>query len=124
MSTGNLILVVENEPGTARLMTIILEAAGYTVQHTADGQAALKLIAAIDPALMILDIHLPAMSGWKVLEALGAEKLAHLPVLVMSADILAESDAKAYNICAYLDKPFVPDKLLEVVQQCIAGTYR
>ncbi len=119
MTTKPLILLVENEPGTAKLLRLLLEGAGYATIYTSHGRAGIEMAAQEQPNLIILDVHLPEMTGWDVIRGLNAQGLSHLPVMVMSADITAEQDAEAFSICAYMHKPFVPDELLATIKRCV-----
>ena len=66
----NQILVVEDEPSLARLLSRILTTAGYSVTEAATGTAALRSVRAADPDLILLDLILPDMRGESVLTEL------------------------------------------------------
>src|SRR3989441_512161 len=81
------ILVVEDNADTAALLRDLLEGEGYEVETAATGEAAFEALAvAPDIDLMVLDLMLPGMSGYEVIERLRAQaELSDLPILVLSA---------------------------------------
>ena len=64
---GPLILVVEDEPGIASILTAYLQRDGLRAQHAADGLEGLRLFRQLRPDLVLLDIHLPGMDGLDLL---------------------------------------------------------
>jgi len=79
------ILLVEDEPAIVDFMERMLRRAGYTVRAVMDGAAALAALNADVPAVMILDLGLPKVSGWALLEHLRRAQIA-LPVIVLTAN--------------------------------------
>ena len=67
------ILVVEDEPNVRKLVVVNLIQRGYRVVEAENGQGAWKQLNAQKPALMILDIKLPDMMGWEILDQYGDE---------------------------------------------------
>ena len=79
------IVLIEDEEDMVTLLTNILTAAGYTVRSALDGVAGLQLIHNEKPALVLLDMMLPRLNGFGVLEKLHEEKLLpDLPVIIIS----------------------------------------
>jgi CheY-like chemotaxis protein len=112
------VLIIEDEEDIRLLTRVILEGAGHRVTEAATGEAALVAMRQEVPDLVLLDIRLPGIDGWEVLEAFNAEPAwLKVPVVVMSAhssgDALAR--AKAMGITSYLLKPFTRDDLLAAV---------
>lgn len=62
------ILVVEDDADVAMALRTLLTRAGYEVLAAADGRAGLRRLFADDPDLMVLDVGLPGLDGWQVLE--------------------------------------------------------
>jgi two-component system OmpR family response regulator len=103
------ILIVEDEPHIGIGLKFNCEADGYDATLVADGPSALKLFRD-DPRafdLVILDLMLPEMSGYKVLETLRAQHV-DVPVLILSARTLSEDRVRSFDLGAdqYLMKPF------------------
>ena len=108
------VLVVDDEPGIVAIVQTNLEAEGYSVVAAADGEEALRRVQEEHPDLVILDVMMPVMDGWQVLERLERdEKTAGLPVIMLTAkaqdeDILQGLEQGAVE---YMTKPFYPEDL-------------
>jgi CheY-like chemotaxis protein len=80
------ILIVDDNIDSQQILTKILTSAGYQTVICADGQEAMKSIEANPPALVLLDLMMPRVSGFEVVTRLqSSEKTRHIPVIVMSA---------------------------------------
>ncbi len=108
------ILVADDDPHIRRLVAEILHDEGYPVLTAADGQQALVLIRTRAPALVLLDLQMPLLSGWEVLDRLRAEGI-HVPVVFMTAAYRARAEAQRHEADGFLAKPFEVDELLAVV---------
>ena len=107
-----LVLVIDDEPQIRRLLTVTLEANGYRVLAAASGQEGVVLAALDRPAVVILDLGLPGLSGQEVLGRL--REWSDTPVLILSvqddeAGKVAALDAGADD---YVTKPFNTSELL------------
>ena len=118
------ILVVEDEKNVRKLVTVNLIQRGYTVLEAENGQKALNYLNQQKPALLILDIKLPDISGWDILDQLAALPglSTTLPVLVMTATPVDQNTVLSQypNIVEILVKPFNTDKLIVAVQRAIS----
>jgi DNA-binding response OmpR family regulator len=114
--TNKKILIVDDEPLILRVLGIKLRVAGYEVITALNGQQALELIDSARPDIMLLDIVMPGMDGFQVLQKL--RPLSDLPVIAFSAR--PESARKALSLGAndFLAKPFDLDELLMRIQGC------
>jgi two-component system, chemotaxis family, chemotaxis protein CheY len=110
------ILVVDDDLAIRQAITMILESEDYRVATAADGLEALDRIAELNPAVVLLDLQMPVLTGWEVLKRL-AEEGATVPVVVMTAGYRAQAEAATYNAAGYLAKPFELDDVLEVVRR-------
>jgi CheY-like chemotaxis protein len=81
------ILLIEDEPDLREILAMALERVGYTVATASNGWEALQfLYSGNRPALVLSDLHMPVMSGWRFIEHLHADPdLQEIPVVVMSA---------------------------------------
>ena len=117
--TAPLVLVVEDDLPLARLMEALLESAGYRVRRAGDGQSALETIHAARPALVLLDLTLPKLDGWGVLERLRPDEQAP-PVILLTGDARAGRQAEEAGAAATILKPFDIDELLATIEQLLA----
>ncbi|EME97837.1 response regulator transcription factor [Streptomyces mobaraensis NBRC 13819 = DSM 40847] len=110
------ILVVEDDADLALALRVLLERAGHTVIPADDGREALRLLFAERPALVILDIGLPELDGWEVLER--TRDLSDLPVLLLTARGAETDRVRGLRSGAddYLPKPFGNEELLARVE--------
>lgn len=116
MSSGAIILIVDDEIQIRRFLRITLEANGYRVHETETGQAALAKAAQLRPDLIILDLGLPDLDGLAVLHRL--REWTKTPVIILSVrdtdrDKVAALDSGADD---YLTKPFSVDELMARVR--------
>jgi DNA-binding response OmpR family regulator len=110
------ILLVEDEPELARLVTRELEAAGYEPRHAADGAAALRAFETEPPDLVVLDWMLPGMDGLEVLRRL--RQTSAVPVLMLTARAEEVDRVIGLEVGAddYLTKPFGMRELIARVR--------
>jgi phosphoserine phosphatase RsbU/P len=109
MSEPPRILVVDDTPHNVMLLEDLLTARGYAVETAADGVEALAKMEASPPDLVLLDIMMPRLNGYQVLERLRQDAaLRHIPVVVISAIDELESVVRCLELGAedYLPKPF------------------
>ncbi len=87
------ILVVDDDADIRETLGMVLEAEGYTVAYAANGKQALEAIEARHPRLVFLDLMMPVMSGWEVLETLGRDGgPAHPAVVLITASTALPTD--------------------------------
>lgn len=112
------ILVVDDDPSIRELLTAQLQLAGHDVTVATDGQAALDAVGRHAPDAMVVDVMMPGVNGWQVLEALGAAPGGRqFPVVVLSARDLRDDVRRGYELgaSAVLAKPYDADELLSVL---------
>jgi CheY-like chemotaxis protein len=119
------VLVVEDEADLLFTVSLTLELAGYAVMKAASGEEALEVMAAEVPDAVVLDLRLPGIDGWEVLNRL--QEMGHFPatpVVLLSAQVDAATAARAVELgChAHLAKPFRPAELTRVVGDLLAPT--
>jgi CheY-like chemotaxis protein len=108
------VLVVEDDPSSAELLSVQLEMLGYSVDCAFDGNRAVSMACSGDYATMILDLNLPEFDGVEVLRILRARKLKRPPkVIVVSGDVQRTrvQELNVEHIDAYLTKPVDLDAL-------------
>ena len=110
------VLVVDDEEGIRVLCRVNLELGGYDVVEAEDGIRALEQARATRPDLIFLDLAMPRMDGWEVLEGLKEDPAtASIPVILLTAKTSEEDQMKGWaeGILEYLPKPFNPQLLVE-----------
>lgn len=111
------ILVVDDEPAILDMIVELLSYEGYDVVATSQGSVALARAKADPPALILLDLMMPGMSGWQVIDALKASPQTRaIPIVVLSARRDLPATAKELGIATFLTKPFDIDELLAIVR--------
>jgi DNA-binding response OmpR family regulator len=110
------VLVVEDDKDIALALRLLLSRSGYTVEHAADGRAGLRLVHELRPDLVLLDIGLPSMDGWQVLERV--RDISDVPVLLLTAHGQESEKVRGLRGGAddYLTKPFANSELLARVE--------
>src|SRR4029450_13554139 len=105
------LLVVEDDPDIALALRLLFSRAGYEVAHAGDGRTGLKEAYAEHPDLVVLDVGLPEMDGWQVLERL--RDVSDVPVLVLTAHGQEAEKVRGLRGGAddYLTKPFANNEL-------------
>jgi DNA-binding response OmpR family regulator len=111
------ILVVEDESKLAESLRAALTKAGYTIDLASDGESALDYARAYEYDLVLLDVMLPGVDGFQVLERLRAKRF-RAPVLMLTAREDTASKVKGLDIGAddYVAKPFELEELLARVR--------
>lgn len=106
------ILVVDDEPQIRRALRAGLRANGYDVELAEDGESALTSAASNPPAVVILDLEMPVVDGFEVIENLRS--WSDVPIIVLSAHAAERDKVRALDLGAddYLTKPFGMDELL------------
>lgn len=113
------ILVVEDTPAMAQLTLLTLKRGGFEGTHVEDGETAIAFLKDKLPHLILLDLNLPGLSGWDVMEFLvktyGTGKV---PVIVTTAygDNANRVIGKLQDIYKYMVKPFKPLDLIATIE--------
>ena len=116
------ILVVDDEMDLVEMVSLRLEANNFEVLKAYDGQVGLDLARTDKPDLVILDLMLPKLEGYKVCRMLKFdEKYKHIPIILFTAKT-QESDKKLgedVGADAYVTKPFEPNELLSKIKELL-----
>ena len=119
---GKRVLVIEDFEVIQRLVEVILTAAGVEVVTRADGISGLAATLDEPPDLLVLDIALPRMDGWDLLDHLNDIMPDRpFPILVLTAHAAESDRRRAYEagVDAFMPKPFRPDDLRRVVTRML-----
>ncbi len=112
------ILVVDDQPSIRNILEAALTDAGAEVVSAVDGNDALRRVQDAPPDLILLDLSMPGLDGWAVLERLRSSSLSHdIPVVLETSadDYPSFARARQSGVAAFLSKPF---RLAEVVETC------
>jgi DNA-binding response OmpR family regulator len=122
--TSKRILVVDDDIDVLRSISKTLEKAGYCVEQACNGREAMEHIWHAKPDLVVLDVVMPGLNGWDILQAIrGNENTATLPVIMLTVLSQDQHVAQGWNLGAdfYLTKPFAPADLVDVVKRLLLG---
>ena len=109
------ILIADDEPHIRRILQFLLEQAGYEIATAADGRQAVDLLARYKPDLVLLDVMMPHLDGFAVLQQIRADReTQRLPVIMLTARDESKARVKGLKGGAndYVAKPFDHDELL------------
>ena len=120
------VLVVDDEPDIVLFAQVNLELHGHEVRTAADGEAALAAVEDERPDAMVLDVMMPNLDGWGVLERLKAHadpEVRTIPVVMLTALDTDHDQARGgiEGAVRYLTKPLTPDDLVEALEDVLAG---
>jgi two-component system phosphate regulon sensor histidine kinase PhoR len=108
------LLIVDDDADVRESLVFVLEAEGYNVRAAADGAEALAALRRITPSAMLLDIMMPTMTGWEVLDKMREQpQLSRLPVCVISASVNKGEELPNVTV---LPKPIDVERLLSFVR--------
>ncbi|QGG94693.1 response regulator [Actinomarinicola tropica] len=116
------VLIADDDPDILELVRFKLETAGLEVVATSDGQSALDAALADPPALAVLDVMMPRLSGIEVCRSLkSTPATAGVPVMLLTARSQEVDVERGFGVGAddYLIKPFSPRELLTRVRALI-----
>jgi len=116
------VLVIDDEAPIRLLCRVNLEAAGMEVSEAEDGAAGLAVARAEAPDVILLDVMMPGMDGWQVLEELlDDERTSGIPIVFLTARAELRDQARGLELGGvdYVTKPFDPVELAPLVQRLL-----
>jgi DNA-binding response OmpR family regulator len=116
------VLLIEDEPNIVEAMRFLLEREGWDVLAHYNGADALDVVAREDPDIVVLDVMLPGMSGFDILNALRAKaETAELPVLMLTARGQSRDRqlAEKAGVSRFMTKPFSNTEVLTAVRDLL-----
>ena len=106
------ILIVDDDENIAELISLYLMKECYDTKIVGDGESALKEVPVFKPNLILLDLMLPGMDGWTVLEKLRSESTVPVIMLTAKGDTLDRIQGLELGADDYIPKPFEAKELL------------
>ena len=116
------ILIIDDSESIRELVSLTLESAGYKVEKAIDGVDALRFLDGREINLVITDLNMPNMDGIGLIkEVRKKDGYSVIPILMLTTESQAakKEQAKAAGATGWIVKPFVQEKLLEVVKKVI-----
>jgi DNA-binding response OmpR family regulator len=123
-TTTKKVLIADDEPNIVISLEFLMKREGFEVLVARDGPAALEAIRRERPALVLLDVMMPGMSGFEVCQAVrGDESLAGVKIVMLTAKGRDTDLAKgtALGADAYVTKPFSTRELAEQVRELLGA---
>ena len=124
MNTENTILIVEDDDFLRSLAVTKLEKEGFTVEVAVDGNEGLAKITSVKPDLILLDLMLPGVDGFGIMEKLQEEGTLAQQKIIIFSNLGSDEDirrAQQYNVEDYLVKSsFTLDELVEKIKESLA----
>src|SRR5439155_3505293 len=122
-SEQNRVLVVDDEPNIADVISMALRYQGFAVESAGTGGDALKAVSSFKPHLILLDVMLPDMEGFKVAQRLGAQR-AHVPIIFLTARDATEDKVRGLTMGGddYVTKPFSLEELIARIRTILRRT--
>ena len=127
MAAQPLVLIVEDNPDNMYILDHLLTHSGYHVQQATRGDEALMLIDQQRPDLILMDMQMPGMDGYTMVQQLREQPaLSDLPVIAVTASsMLGDREAILEAGCTdYIAKPINPRVLLQLITQHLEGGHR
>lgn len=119
------ILCIEDEREMIELFKIILGRRGYRVSGALGGEEGLQRAEELEPDLILLDLMMPGMDGWEVLQRMRAnEKLQKIPIIIVTAKSQEIDRVLALHVAQvndYVTKPFGPQDLIDSVNRVLVS---
>ncbi len=118
------ILIIDDDPFILDMYALKFKNDGFTVEAAHDGKTGLEKIKEFSPDVVLLDVVMPAMDGFEVLEALKKEKLAALPKIILLTNLGQKENIErglALGAIDYLIKAhFTPSEVVKKVKEILA----
>jgi excisionase family DNA binding protein len=117
---GPLVLVVDDDDKLREFVRVNLEMEGYTVREAAGAEEALAAIENQVPELVLLDVVMPGVDGWQMLQRMQ-ERFGSIPVIMFSGkvDEATAADVERRGARGFVGKPFDPQQLIEQAKQLL-----
>lgn len=122
MKAKQKILIVEDNSDLRRLYAIGLNQRGFEVKLAANGAEAVERIASETPDLILLDLIMPIMDGWEVIERVSSSKTTTTtPVIIISGQREPDGKPRHPRIGAWLEKPVTIEELVRKIGEVTAN---
>ena len=121
------VIYAEDDPDHRAMVRLTLRNTNITLIEAVDGQEALEKILTQSPDLVLLDLFMPRLDGFGVMETLKANpRTRHIPIIVLSAWPTGDNRKRTQEAGAieFVAKPYEPTELVRLLQQTLAGQFK
>ena len=123
--SGPVVLIVDDDERLREYVRVNLEMEGYTVQEAGSAEGGLNVLDELRPDLVLLDVMMPKVDGWEMLQLMHERHgVGSIPVVMFSgkADERAPGDAAELGAQGFIGKPFDPQELISQTKQLLPTT--
>ena len=113
-----LVLVVDDDDRLREFVRVNLEMDGYSVREAANAEEGLAALEEESPDLILLDVMMPGMDGWEMLQRVQ-ERHGTIPVVMFSGKVDASGEAEERGASGFIAKPFDPQQLVDRAKQIV-----
>ena len=115
---GPRVLIVDDDAGIRAFVRANLELEGFDVREAGSAREGLESLEEEAPDLILLDVMMPQMDGWEMLQRIQ-ERHGSIPVVMFSGKVEGESDATERGATGFIGKPFDPQQLVDRAKQIV-----
>ena len=119
------ILVVDDERHVARVLSVALERAGYTVETASNGEDAVSKLVELEPDALLTDIMMPRMSGRELVAVVRnhfPERLMPIVVMTSSLELEHRDWVNDYSNLHFIEKPVSPRRIIQILDKQFAAS--
>jgi two-component system, OmpR family, response regulator ResD len=113
------LLIVDDSYFSREALAVVLRRDGYEVISATNGAEAIAILGTIRPDLILLDMLMPVLDGWQVLQQLKVKNFPPVPIILVTATGLTRKWAEDHGCCGFISKPIVPIEVLKEVRRCL-----
>ena len=119
MAAIKTLLIVEDNYIAREGLATVLRREGYEIVLATNGAEALAILGGLRPDLILLDMLMPILDGWHVLQQLKVKDFPLVPIIVVTATGLTREWAEDHGCRGFIPKPIEPLAMLEEIQRCL-----
>lgn len=114
------VLLIEDEPGLLEVLAFNLRVAGYQVETAQDGLEAWRCFETTPVDVVVLDLGLPIISGFRLLELIRDSDVSPPVIVITALDFEEAEEVAKHSVDAFMTKPFEPKALIRQIEYVLA----